>query len=166
VKRYVFLLLYAATAFVGATTLSQAPQVISHDQAIGIAESDSGFLGTWVQACAGDGMWHVSAFSKSAKPPVLYVIDATSGKILYRNQNSDVPVSLTGNATNEQDEAMLITDTGFKTRMDGLQRWPGNALNKRVVVTGVLKSKVEPQGTSTLCRARLTLLGAKWKLAK
>ncbi|HJX84932.1 MAG TPA: PepSY domain-containing protein, partial [Candidatus Angelobacter sp.] len=146
--------------------MSQAPQAISKEQAVSIAEKDAGFLGTWVRACAGDGMWQVSAFSRSANPPVLYLIDAASGRLLYRNKNSDVPVSFIGNATTEQDETIIITDEGFKIRLDGLQRWPQKTVNKRVVVTGRLNSLEKQPAPPGDCVARLTFKGAKWKLAK
>lgn len=56
---------------------------ISEARAIAIATAaEGGFLGTWVKAERVGETWHVSAISKSAKPPVSYVIDAHTGEVL------------------------------------------------------------------------------------
>ncbi len=63
---------------------------ITKEAAIQIAtKSNGGFLGTWVEAVLDNGKWHVSARSKSVNPPVLFVIDADSGNIVYKNLNTD-----------------------------------------------------------------------------
>ena len=63
---------------------------ISQEQAITIATQDAGgFLGTWVAVELKQDGWHVSAHSKSARPPALYIIDSKNGKILYKDLNND-----------------------------------------------------------------------------
>jgi len=53
--------------------------MISQESAIKIATNDAGgFLGTWVHAELKKGYWHIDASSKSASPPMYYVIDAKS----------------------------------------------------------------------------------------
>jgi hypothetical protein len=66
---------------------------ISAKEAIDIATKDAGgFLGTWVNEPKLDkNNWHISASSKSAKPPMYYIIDANNGSVLLKLDNSDDP---------------------------------------------------------------------------
>lgn len=66
---------------------------ISAKEAIGIATKDAGgFLGTDVNSpILKEHYWHISAFSKSAKPPMYYIVDANDGKIVLKLDNSDDP---------------------------------------------------------------------------
>jgi len=67
-------------------------KTISREEAILIAKNDAnGFLGTWVDCSLKNGNWHIKASSKSANPPKYYVIDAKSGEILLRLDNTDNP---------------------------------------------------------------------------
>ena len=67
-------------------------KMISQESAIKIATNDAGgFLGTWVHAELKKGYWHINASSKSANPPIYYVIDAKSGDIKLKLTNRDEP---------------------------------------------------------------------------
>ena len=156
-------------------------QPVSAEQAIKIAEDDGGFLGTWVTACPDGGLWLVHAFSKSAKPPVIYVINSDSGKILYKTHNSDL-ATLTGRATNQPDGAMITTDYGLRVFVNDVRKWPRSVLEKWIAVTGSLTIRiVERQTNATPQAEKNSKLGsaswlsadqstlvfnhAKWKLA-
>ncbi len=66
--------------------------MILKQKAIDIATKDAGgFLGTWVDAVLKGNEWHIDASSKSAKPPMYYIIDAITGKILLKIDNKDDP---------------------------------------------------------------------------
>ena len=65
--------------------------IISEQKAIEIATLDAVFLGTWVSAELKNGLWNVTAFSKSAHPPMYYIVDAKKGTILLKLDNSDDP---------------------------------------------------------------------------
>ncbi len=79
--------------FISSLTIAQKKDsVISEMQAIAIGEKDSGYLGTWVKTELKNNQWHVTSNSKSAHPPMYYIIDAKTGKILLKLDNSDDPV--------------------------------------------------------------------------
>ncbi|MBK7884282.1 MAG: PepSY domain-containing protein [Chitinophagaceae bacterium] len=65
---------------------------VSSSQAVDSAIKDTGgFLGSWVDAELNNHYWHISASSKSAKPPMYYIIDANTGAIVLKLDNSDDP---------------------------------------------------------------------------
>lgn len=71
--------------------ISSEPMIkISKEEALKIATDNEGnFLGTWITTNLKNGNWHISAFSKSAKPPIYYVINGDTGEIIYKNLNTD-----------------------------------------------------------------------------
>ena len=67
-----------------------AKPVTTKENAIEIATKDAGgFLGTWIDTTKKDGMWHIYAWSKSAKPPIYYVLAEKTGKILLKIERWD-----------------------------------------------------------------------------
>lgn len=63
---------------------------VSSSQAVDAAITDAGgFLGSWGDAELKNHYWHISARSKSAKPPMYYIIDANNGAIVFKSDNSD-----------------------------------------------------------------------------
>jgi hypothetical protein len=82
---------------------------ITKETAIDIAtQAEGGFLGTWVNATLEKDGWHVSASSKSAKPPVLYIIDSQSGDVIYVNKNTDQVSTPTTTSTTVKDKNKQI----------------------------------------------------------
>ena len=77
--------------FCGSIIAQKKDTLISEKTAIAIGEKDSGFLGTWVKAELKKDQWHITSTSKSAHPPMYYIIDAKTGKILLKLDNSDDP---------------------------------------------------------------------------
>lgn len=66
--------------------------MITKQAAIKIADDDAGgFLGTWVNRELKANEWHINSMSKSAQPPMHYVIDANTGEIKLKLDNSDDP---------------------------------------------------------------------------
>ncbi len=85
----VFVVIVGAGLYFYKINHTQVNTAISKEQAIKIATDDNqGFLGTYVNAEFKGSNWYVSARSKSANPPVLFVVDP-SGKIIYKNLNTD-----------------------------------------------------------------------------
>jgi hypothetical protein len=67
-------------------------KVITEPEAVKIAANAAGgFLGTWVEPQLKKNHWHIRAFSKSVTPPKYYVVDAQTGEILLKLDNTDDP---------------------------------------------------------------------------
>ena len=85
---WVMVLLIITIGIVIFMSMSDTKDQITKEQAIQIATDDHGdSLGTWVNATFENDGWHVSASSKSAKPPLRYIVDVL-GKIIYKNLNT------------------------------------------------------------------------------
>lgn len=67
--------------------VKEAGVIISKEQAIKIAEDSARFLGTWIDVRLKNDQWHISATSKSARPPSYFVVDAYNGNILLGLDN-------------------------------------------------------------------------------
>jgi hypothetical protein len=66
--------------------------MITKQEAIRIATDDAGgFLGTWVNGELKANEWHINSMSKSAQPPMYYVIDGNTGEIKLKLDNRDAP---------------------------------------------------------------------------
>jgi hypothetical protein len=144
---------------------SAAAEPVSREQAIATAVQDARgaghFLGTWVSAYRSKDQWLVAGASKSANPPVLYVIDGIGGKILYRSFNSDVPVTLEGKAVDARDGATLATDDELLVYLAALESWPKRYLGRRVSVTGQLRARWSGSN-----EARLAMDHPRWELKR
>lgn len=82
-KLVIFIIILGGILFYVSWNISN--KIISKEKAIEIATKDAGgFLGTWVNAEFKDNLWYINATSKSAKPPVYYIIDK-KGKIISKN---------------------------------------------------------------------------------
>jgi hypothetical protein len=135
--------------------------LMTKEQAIAISEKDAGgFLGTWVSAIKYKNQWLVHAFSKSANPPVLYVIEESSGRILYKSLNSDEPVNITGRAMDTGAGAVLVTDNGMEICLEKPASWPAKYSGKQVTVKGTLRCK-QYNG-----KEQLVMENAEWGQAK
>lgn len=61
---------------------------ISEEEAINISMKDADNFGAYTRAHLEKDGWHVNSSYKSAKPGNFYLIDATTGEIIYKNMNT------------------------------------------------------------------------------
>lgn len=117
-----------------------APKRISEERAIAVATKAGGdFLGTWVSAADLGAVWCISAHSKSAKAPTLYLVDAQTAHVHYGTENSDA-ASVEGLAIETQHGSAKAPAIellgGTRVLVKGLAAWPADALGRRLVATG------------------------------
>ncbi len=86
--RSLFILLYLLTISCYA---QQTTTLITKEKAIQLAEADGKFTGTWINGELKNNQWHITARSKSANPPMYYIVNAVNGKVLLKLDNSDDP---------------------------------------------------------------------------
>ena len=114
---------------------------MTEKRAIDVAtKTGGGFLGTWITATDLGRVWCISAFSKSAKPPVLYLVHAETEHILFGTENSDA-ASVDGVAVENGAAKLPAIELigGIRVLVKGLSAWPPDAVGRRLVATGSIK---------------------------
>ncbi len=137
--RKLLLLTIPLVALLGPSSTYGSKEKMSQEKALQMALAASGgFLGTWVRAVQRGDYWFITAISKSAKPPLTYIISTVTDKIVFEFKNADM-AELNGKAKNGPDGAMVALAENLAVACVGLDRWPDSLEGKAVSVAGVLK---------------------------
>ena len=165
----------SAQGLLGGTGDKTPEGVISCAKAVEIAKRDAGgLLGKWVDVQVdwlGWTAWYIYARSKSAKPPIFYLIDAHRGTILYKTVNADqatmIGTALFGSIDTEFGVTVAVQAIGEDPSLQHTSLdWYAH---KRVTVTGTLRMRpygVRISGGGPYTVPRLSLEHAKIAHAK
>jgi len=70
----------------------------------------NGFQASWTKVALRGQYWHVSGYSKSACPPMYFIISSSNGELIYKNQNSDARKTPKQYSEIEPSEEYFISD--------------------------------------------------------